>query len=573
MKHKRITLLSIVLMFAVLAYAQTEETGKVIYVDSANIYRQAPKMKRLNIRTISNRSSKDSIDIISREKKIKATVIDPYGYRSDDILRCIKMAIDNWESRLSLSNIIKFYVSFNDEMDSDVEIRTTVLYSSGENMTAIPTSLYYQSDCLEKESGIIEINPYISWDSSWANEIGTYGYDNMVTALQRHIAHILGFGISVGCINGTYSFAIRRGATIFDNLVTNGQKTLGSMVRKSTNADFEDFFKSNLYLYIGNKSFPIYSSPAGYVPYRTGCYFALPNEDMLNYPYNDRTKLFSISDETLEVIEAIGWTVKPHDISISGTGLDASGYGSLYLPPTFHAMDNNGNIINKVSWTYQLYNNVTGNYETQTTGQGQSFTIVPSDQGMEYVDDFSSQQVRILCNTIKEGKAMQYSYPVYLETCPYLVDYEIYNVKNDPTNSQYCTFDARLNYVGASGGWVTVTDGSTSKTFNLSNTNEMEIKNVRIYKYDSAYLDITLTNNYGTTDKSIYLNTYIDLNSRCPQPTRISQNDTGKGEIEIYSLYGTKTSNKNNINTIRQGVYIIVENKEGNRICKKYIVR
>ena len=104
----------------------------------------------------------------------------------------------------------------------------------------------------------MEINPYISWDSSWAYDQGPYGYDNMTTALQRHIAHVLGFGTSVAIRDGRFNFAIQRMASAYDNMVTNGQKTLGSMALRGTSDEIESFLKGDLKLSVGGKELPLF---------------------------------------------------------------------------------------------------------------------------------------------------------------------------------------------------------------------------------------------------------------------------------------------------------------------------
>lgn len=555
--------------FLTSAYAQTGDIGVAVYVDSVGVSTSTNMVMRPGLQAKSESVRQDSIDVYSREGKFRAVVIDPCGYRTDDVLRCVKMAMDNWESRLELSNVIRFSVELNEEIEPDVEIRTSVYYTLGDNGISMPLSLYYQPLGIESSAGTIEINPNALWDSSWANEIGPYGHDNLLTALQRHIGHVLGFGASVGCKDGTLDFATPKTATAFDNLLTNGQKTLGSMALSATNRELEDFLKCSLSLNIGNKSYPIYSSYEGYVPYRTGCYFMLPDVTMMNYPYANKTKLLPINNETLEVMDAIGWTTRPYDIRICATNLDIAGYGSMYLPHTFSAVDFNGNPISNVSWSYQLYNGDTGSYETIATGNAPAFTITPEDKGSVYVDGFSSQQARVVCNTVVDGTERQHVYPVYLEARPYLVGYEIYNVEDDPANGNYCTFDARLDYVGVSGGWLTVIDGNASEVYELDGENATEI-HARVYKYDSAYLDVTLTNAYGTTDKSIYLNTFID--TLIGQHIDVQLVKDGKS-TSIYTLQGVKISGADGIKALPAGIYVIVENTGVGTTSRKCVVK
>lgn len=454
MKYKMNFLLLFVVFIAVPAMAQDEETGEVVYVDSVNAFTQ---MFRHTVATRNVMAESGANDTIwSREKKFLAVVNDPYGYKSDGILHCIRMAMDCWESKVEITDPISITVMFNDQISPDVEIKTTVKYSRGAARMSIPSSLYYQGRGKLLEAGIMEINPYISWDSSWAYDQGPYGYDNMTTALQRHIAHVLGFGTSVAIRDGRFNFAIQRMASAFDNMVTNGQKTLGSMALRGSSEEIESFLKGDLKLSVGGVELPLYSSAGGYVPYRTGCYFSLLTENIMNYPYDDRTKLFPISKETVEVLEAIGWSVKTYGISVNGTGLDATGYGSMYEQHSFAAVGSDGTPITNASWQYQLYNKESGMYETVSTGQGRTFSVATSDVGAEYIDMFSCQQGRIVCNAVVEGADMQCAYPIYLEARPYFRGYKIHNVVEADAN--YYTFDVDLDYAGATGGYAAVCD-------------------------------------------------------------------------------------------------------------------
>lgn len=438
-------------------------------------------------------------------------------------------------------------------------------------MTAIPSSLYYQGQGKMREAGIIEINPYIAWDSSWAYDQGPYGYDNMTTALQRHIAHVLGFGTSVAIKDGRLDFAIQGMASAFDNMVTDGTKTLGSMALLGNSDEIESFLESDLKLVVGGAELPLYSSADGYVPYRTGCYFSLPTENIMNYPYDDRTKLLPISKETVEVLEAIGWNVKPHDISVSGTELDATGYGSMFEQHSFNAVSSDGTSIANASWQFQLYSNALEKYETVDTGQGMTFSITTSDKGEGYIDMFSCLQGRVVCDAMVAGAAVQCAYPIYLEARPYFRGYKIHNVVEADAN--YYTFDADLDYAGATGGYAAVCDNYGScVNCGLGAT----IHSPRVYKYGPAMIELYLTNCYGVTSRALYVGTYDELNSGENWPDDInvpSIEELGDCQYDIYTLSGTKVSvEEGNKGALPVGIYV-VRDRQNNKSWKKCIVR
>lgn len=569
MRRKMYLLLLIVAFMALPVMAQEKVTGEVVYVDSVNTSTEMFRHPVASRSVLDEGGANDTI--WSREKKFMAVVKDPYGYKSEGILHCIRMAMDCWESKLEITTPISITFMFNDQMSPDVEIKTTVTYSSGAAMTAIPSSLYYQGQGIIREAGIIEINPYIAWDSSWAYDQGPYGYDNMTTALQRHIAHVLGFGTSVAIKDGRLEFAIQGMASAFDNMVTDGTKTLGSMALLGNSDEIESFLENDLKLAVGGAELPLYSSADGYVPYRTGCYFSLPTENIMNYPYDDRTKLLPISKETVEVLEAIGWNVKSHDISVSGTGLDATGYGSMFEQHSFNAVSSDGTQIANASWQFQLYNNALEKYETVDTGQGMTFSITTSDKGEGYIDMFSCLQGRVVCDAMVAGAAVQCAYPIYLEARPYFRGYKIHNVVEADAN--YYTFDADLDYAGATGGYAAVCDNYGScVNCGLGAT----IHSPRVYKYGPAMIELYLTNSYGVTSRALYVGTYDELNSGENRPDDInvpSIEELGDGQYDIYTLSGTKVSvEEGNKGALPVGIYV-VRDRQNNKSWKKCIVR
>ena len=142
MKHKMFFLLLMVAFMAVPTMAQSEETGEVVYVDSVDAFTRMVRHPIASRKVIAKSGANDTI--WSREKKFLAVVEDPYGYKSEGILHCIRMAMDCWESKIEITDPISITFMFNDQISPDVEIKTTVKYSRGAARMSIPSSLYYQ---------------------------------------------------------------------------------------------------------------------------------------------------------------------------------------------------------------------------------------------------------------------------------------------------------------------------------------------------------------------------------------------------------------------------------------------
>lgn len=113
MKHKMYLLLLIVAFIALPVMAQEKVMGEVVYVDSVNA---STEMFRHPIASRSVLDEGGANDTIwSREKKFMAVVKDPYGYKSEGILHCIRMAMDCWESKLEITDPIYVTFMFNDQ--------------------------------------------------------------------------------------------------------------------------------------------------------------------------------------------------------------------------------------------------------------------------------------------------------------------------------------------------------------------------------------------------------------------------------------------------------------------------
>ena len=102
MKHKMFLLLLMVASMALPAMAQDEETGEVVYVDSVDAFIQKLRHPVATRNVMAESGANDTI--WSREKKFLAVVEDPYGYKSEGILHCIRMAMDCWESKVEITD-------------------------------------------------------------------------------------------------------------------------------------------------------------------------------------------------------------------------------------------------------------------------------------------------------------------------------------------------------------------------------------------------------------------------------------------------------------------------------------
>lgn len=185
-------------------YAQNvDSTFTVTFVESA----RANMPTALNPNAQSTGTPVDSLK--SRQGKFIALIYDDY-YLTEGIIRCVYEAMCLWEEYISITNPIVFDLLFDDDMDDQDEMETVVLYNQDRiNRTCIPHSLMSQIPLAGNLfAGTITVNANIDWDSSWGYD-SPYGFDKFTTAMLRHIAHLLGFGSSLGYRGNNLTFTGR----------------------------------------------------------------------------------------------------------------------------------------------------------------------------------------------------------------------------------------------------------------------------------------------------------------------------------------------------------------------------
>ena len=528
------------------AWGQAGETYEVTYVDSVGSNYSAYVPQPLVETVVEG----ETYELRSRQGKILATVpVSPF--MTIGVEHCLMMAMDVWEEQLNIKEPVRFKVTFNENMSPDVEIQTTVEYALDKNRNSAPLNLLNQVEFQRKdEVTTIDINAYVYWNSSWANEL-EFGYDNLTTALTRRLAHILGFGTSIVQCGTGINFANPNTASLFDNLIVNADnQSLGALVGFGSSEAIETFLAQDLYLNLPGGRLKMYSNPQGFVLYRSGCYFSLETDNLMNYPYQDKTRLLPINPETLDALSAIGWEVKPHELSIEGRSLDAYGYGSVYQGHTFKAFGRDGKPIANAQWKYQLYNNHSGTYVDKAQGTGGSFTIPSILMGDEYLDKFQCQQGRVVCEA---NNGTSVSYPVFLDAHPLVLGYQISNVQ-DTEDSYYFSFDITLNYVGSDNGVLTVcNEGGSAMLFDIKGSGQTTIHVPNAFKYSQLWIDVSLENSYGSGTKRFY----YDYDSNLSKGAIGINFPEVRENVEIFTLHGVRLYGVSSLDELPRGIYII----------------
>lgn len=520
LKTKRL-LVSLILCLPLLSYTNIisaqdiNDRGFVVYADNA---RDASYTQSANRPMISRTAKSEQGQIFSRQKKIIATYDDNY-FMTEGVKHCLKIAMNTWEEKLDIKVPIKFFVCISEDLDPEIEIATTVSYIRKSQQESQPGNLYYQTSASGNDThDTIKINACIDWNSSWAYDGTSSGNVSMSRAFLRHIAHILGFGSSVTKRENRLETAIPQAISPFDRLLTDGNCFL-SNINYMSSSELEAFFSKPLHLKSSSFSYNIYGT-AGYVPLLSGNYFSLGHDNIMEYPQTDDKRLLPINRETLDVMAAIGWNVKPYDVEITSAGTDVLGYGSVYDNLSFTAQraatqESAGQAV----WIYQAYNKDKGGYENIANHSGTSFTITP-DLSLGSLDEFGCIEARVIYRVSETD----YTLPLSLETRPLIGNVIISNVSFP--DSQHYKFDLSIQQKGASKGTILVSD-DTGTVLQYKFTGDV-IHVGPLVVGGQAYIDISLDNAYGTASKFLQEEVYI--------ASGLATNSNGPAGLEIRLL-------------------------------------
>ena len=124
---------------------------------------------------------------------------------------------------------------------------------------------------------------------------GTYC---LLSGFLRHIAHILGFGSSVVNRASTIGFAVNRAPSVFDRLIYNGEQYLYEL-KNASNQALESFFSKDIRIKCDDFNYDMYDTDR-FISGRSGIYFSLGYDNLLEYPIHDVTRMFTINHESPE---------------------------------------------------------------------------------------------------------------------------------------------------------------------------------------------------------------------------------------------------------------------------------
>lgn len=476
------------------AQNDNEDCSFVVYTDST---------LNLSTRNFVNRnrgiSPLPNPTLTSRKGKFIVSYDDNY-FMTEGVKHCLKLAMDNWEDKINILKPVQFYVCVSEELDMEIALKTTVGYvrSNGIAYADNLINQTMQNDVSIKDS--VCVNALVDWNTSWSYDDGYDGTVNLTNGFMRSIARILGFGCSIVNRSGSVNFALNRSPSEFDKLVFNGDTRLSDLAMSRPGL-VEQFFQGDTQLRFDSQVYDLYDV-GSFVSGKSGLYFSLGFDNLMEFTLNDQMETQSLNQETLNVIRKIGWDISDVDNEIICDSTNALGYGSIYRNYNFSLKNCPCDDMNDIQWIYQIYNNDVNDYETIYSESDLQFCVQPTVVEGSF-DDFVCHQARVLAKV----NSKEYSFPLNLETRPLIESVDILSIT--PTDSQHCSVSISIKQRGAACGTILVSDDSGA--VHEYNYTGGVITVSSIYRGQNIYVDVTLENSYGSSNKFIVETPYLPL--------------------------------------------------------------
>ena len=514
-----------VFCFSSIVYGQdyVEESGVATYLDKIpdGVIRREKNVE--NIRKVRYVRSND-LEIKSRLGNFIVDYNEDVTFLTEGIKHCIKLALDVWEEKIVFKKPVKIHIYASCNMDTTIAIATTVGYTRKRDQNfSIPDNLFIQDNNAAGVSinDTIKINTSVDWNSAWPTDGKENGTVSLLTGLLRNICRVLGFGCSVVERSSGVSFSVLRTPSVFDKLMFNGDTYLSSLSH-ALPARIKSFFTKNVRLKSDTFEYNLYNTN-GFVNGISGNYFSLGYANLMEYPINEKSCLLPINDEVLNVLEKIGWNVQKHDRHIVCDNSDTLGFGSAYKTYKFTLNDKTEGRTNRTSWKFQVFDTPSCTYQTVSTYNGELFTVQPAIKDNS-LDNYNCMQARVVAT----ADGTDYYFPLSLDVLPLVQNIKICNI--DKIDNQCYKFDVTIDQLGATDGYVLASD-DLGNTINCDFTSTDKPINVSgLFIGYTAYIDITLRNKYGVTDRFI-------CQDICPRENSLSTQMTSS-VMPINMLHG-----------------------------------
>lgn len=543
-----------------------------------------PNLVAIDFETISfaetfpTKGSVCNVKILSKELRLKKFGSDieiNHSELPDSILKCVLFAKNIWESSITCPIPIIIDLEYKN-IEHDIE--TDVIYFYTEN-EAIPNALY-KSIMNESEGysdGSIRINSNINWDCTVSHETISE-YPNLTFALLRSFAKILGFGSAIRADDSEMLYwLVKRRYTIFDECIkTSDNKSVCdfSLNRGKPNQQLTDFLNSKdrlFYFAEKNQPYELEKSPS---KDRSVLSYLKNSNSLMSFNPQKGAYYLRIDTLTRSVLKELGWNVsdKP-SVEIVCDEVGDNGIMSAYSSHTFRIKSDAPTSVKAPKWQLSLPL-ADGNEEKMTLiDSGLSCTIPAIENESRYLVNVNGDICAYLdfsCQ-INGTEVHANQYRISFELKPTIEYINIVNIKQYPEQQTY-DIHFEVKYYGSDHIDISVEEeyGSWLKNKTIYEPFWTKCLCEQIAAPFSAWVDFSISNNYGTDTFTIELGPYGDIIDSYKQyiisaaDKNILHNSISHVDfIEIYNSQGTHLGKYNNTEDamakLAKGIYIIKE--------------
>lgn len=513
---------------------------------------------------------------VQRANKNSTTIICTNSGLGEQIDKAVSYATSVWGASILNCDTIFIDVEI---ADIEEDIRTEVNFARDENGTYLPTALKTYKNHFEKREhlypdGIITINRNTSWDYNLNENISSSG-KNLSYGIMRAIARILGFGSTVKVdSNDNYIFSLKRGYSVFDNLIVNSNGTkLNSIpaIGGHINEELKEYVNApgQTFWLTGGTNYQLLSPP--YSRNNPPFTFLADGNTLMGGKLETGDYVLKVDETTQAIMNELGWNVQMSPIALRITSDDVphTGITSAYIKHRFRIEGVNSSTIQNPSWSLQL---PLANGETQIKmlkDEGLSCTTSPITNEKQYKisqDGFIDGTINFTC-TLRGQEINVIPFKVHFELKPFIEYAKIEKIKD---NAPYESYDAyyKVKYRGAEKIHVSVEEEYSSKLRSWYVTEPYIAYGIadHITAPYYAWLDFTAENQYGKSVYTIELQPYGVVSESAISSLQ-SFSSTDNDIFEVYSVSGIKISTLKNLSDIDKisykGILLIRQMRNG----------
>ena len=486
----------------------------------------------------------------------------------DSMITCIRAAADIWQS--VLCNPKPIILHFSSTLSTQVDVEISVGYFQKDG-NAFPASYFYnfiseRSEFDDIPDALITIHLGAGWSCDNATE-AVYGEKNLTFAMLRSIGITLGFGSSVTSLirrgEQIIHFGTNYGYSPCDYLIfsSSGKKLVDiPNIGVSSSPELNKFVTDNSGIYVlkMDADHLLYTPPC-YCPYKSMIYLDNPGS-LMYYDLLHGSKILSVDDVTIEIINAIGWNVPKNtiELNIVGVGIEDNGLASAYTSHSFTIDNPSRADLVDCEWLYTLPLKDGTRKEIKRSFGEMTFEIPAIDDENKYDiningDIYGFIEFNAKCN----GENVYASYKVSLELKPRILNVQFVS-RNYSDNQLFYDLYYNVEYCGSDYIEIEV-ESEYNPLLRVNRFSEPFLAHAVSRSipvdYDS-WIYIKAKNKYGSATKTISLPAGWSMENEI---LKIEEAEKSR-RINVYDAFGFYVMTieaENELSRLQNGMYIL----------------